>query len=39
MPGASPDGGWTLSQIKPSGILVRDELRAKAPRLIEKEVK
>jgi endoglucanase len=38
-PGASPDGGWTLSQIKPSGILVRDELRAKAPRLIEKEVK
>ena len=38
-PGASPDGGWTLSQIKPSGILVRDELRAKAPRLSEKEVK
>jgi len=38
-PGASPDGGWTLSQIKPSGILVRDELRAKAPKLIEKEVK
>jgi endoglucanase len=30
MPGASPDGGWTLDQIKPSGILVRDELRAKA---------
>lgn len=31
--GASPNGGWTLSQIKPSGILVRDELRAKAPNL------
>lgn len=31
--GASPDGGWALNQIKPSGILVRDELRAKAPDL------
>ena len=30
MQGASPDGGWALSQIKPSGRLVRDELRAKA---------
>ena len=30
MPGASPDGGWTLDQIKPSGLLVRAELRAKA---------
>jgi endoglucanase len=39
MPGASPDGGWTLSQIKPSGILVRDELRARAPKLIDKEAK
>jgi endoglucanase len=29
-PGASPDGGWPLSQIKPSGILVRDELRKEA---------
>ena len=29
--GASPDGGWTLSQIKPSGRLVRGELLAKAP--------
>ncbi len=28
--GASPEGGWTLSQIKPSGLLVRDELRARA---------
>ena len=27
---ASPDGGWALSQIKPSGRLVREELRAKA---------
>jgi endoglucanase len=33
-PGASPDGGWALSQIKPSGILVREELRAKAPKLV-----
>jgi len=31
--GASPNGGWTLSQIKQSGQLVRDELRAKAPNL------
>ena len=31
--GASPNGGWAVSQIKPSGILVRDELRAKAPNL------
>jgi endoglucanase len=30
MQGASPDGGWAVSQIKPSGRLVRDELRAKA---------
>jgi endoglucanase len=30
MPGASPDGGWGLSQIKPSGLLVREELRARA---------
>ncbi|MFD2570767.1 cellulase family glycosylhydrolase [Spirosoma soli] len=29
--GASPDGGWSLSQIKPSGQLVRTELRAKNP--------
>jgi endoglucanase len=29
-PGASPDGGWPLSQIKPSGILVRGELRKAA---------
>ena len=28
--GASPDGGWTASEIKPSGRLVRDELRARA---------
>jgi len=28
--GASPDGGWAESQIKPSGLLVRSELRAKA---------
>lgn len=28
---ASPDGGWSLSQIKPSGQLVRTELRAKNP--------
>jgi endoglucanase len=28
--GASPDGGWSLAQIKPSGLLVRGELRAKA---------
>jgi endoglucanase len=32
-PGASPDGGWALSQITPSGQLVRDELRARAPDL------
>lgn len=31
--GASPDGGWTLSQIKPSGQLVRSDLIAKAPNL------
>jgi endoglucanase len=36
-PGASPDGGWTPGQIKPSGILVREELRARASRLNEKE--
>jgi endoglucanase len=36
-PGASPDGGWKPAQIKPSGILVRDELRAKAPNLVEKD--
>lgn len=28
-PGASATGGWTTAQIKPSGILVRNELRAK----------
>ncbi|HEU5133712.1 MAG TPA: cellulase family glycosylhydrolase [Steroidobacteraceae bacterium] len=33
MPNASPDGGWSTSQIKPSGIIVRNELRAKAPDL------
>jgi len=43
-PGASPDGGWTLAQIKPSGLLVRGELRAKAsssekPGLDKKESK
>jgi endoglucanase len=32
-PGASPDGGWTESQLKPSGVLVRNELRAKAASL------
>lgn len=31
--GASANGGWTLSQIKPSGQLVRNELIAKAPNL------
>lgn len=31
--GASPNGGWTTSQIKTSGQLVRTELRAKAPNL------
>jgi endoglucanase len=36
-PGASPDGGWAINQIKPSGVLVRNELRAKAPRLSKKE--
>jgi endoglucanase len=29
-PGASPDGGWPLSQITSSGILVRSELRKEA---------
>lgn len=29
--GASVDGGWPVSQIKPSGQLVRNELRAKDP--------
>jgi endoglucanase len=38
-PGASPDGGWARGQIKPSGILVRDELRAKARKIVEKEKK
>ena len=38
-PGASPDGGWATSQIKPSGLLVREELRAKAPKLDKKETK
>ncbi len=33
MPNASPDGNWSVSQIKPSGIIVRNELRAKAPDL------
>jgi endoglucanase len=28
--GASPEGGWAVSQIKPSGLLVREELRARA---------
>ncbi len=27
--GASPNGGWTTNQIKPSGILVRNELKAR----------
>jgi len=31
--GASPDGGWSLSQIKPSGQLVRSDSIAKAPNL------
>lgn len=31
--GASPSGGWTTSQIKPSGLLVRSDLIAKAPNL------
>lgn len=31
--GASPNGGWTTSQIKESGQLVRNMLRAKAPDL------
>lgn len=31
--GASPNGGWSLSQIKQSGQLVRAELIAKAPNL------
>lgn len=39
MPGASPDGGWTLEQIKPSGLLVRSELRAKASVPEKKEAK
>jgi endoglucanase len=39
LPGASPDGGWTVSQIKPSGLLIRGELRAKAPKLDNKETK
>ena len=39
MPGASPDGGWTLAQIKPSGLLVRSELRAKAAEIEKKESK
>jgi endoglucanase len=38
-PGASPEGGWTDNQIKPSGILVREELRAKAPTLVKKDAK
>ena len=37
LPGASPNGGWALTQIKPSGILVRDELRAKAAMQSAKE--
>ena len=39
LPGASPNGGWALTQIKPSGILVRDELRARAATLGQKELK
>ena len=31
--GASANGGWTTSQIKQSGQIVRNELRAKAPDL------
>ena len=30
MKGASPEGGWAVTQIKPSGLLVRDELRSRA---------
>ncbi|MEO5561929.1 MAG: cellulase family glycosylhydrolase [Chitinophagaceae bacterium] len=33
--GASPNGGWTISQIKQSGQLVRGELIAKAPDLTD----
>jgi len=39
LPGASPDGGWTTSQIKPSGLLVREELRAKALEQNDKDKK
>ena len=31
-PGASPAGGWTDSQITPSGKLVREELQSKNPK-------
>ncbi|WP_211240573.1 glycoside hydrolase family 5 protein [Adhaeribacter aquaticus] len=31
-PNASPTGGWTDAQITPSGLLVREELRAKNPK-------
>ena len=31
--GASANGGWPVSQLKPSGVIVRTELRAKAPNL------
>jgi len=31
-PGASPTGGWTESQITPSGKLVREELQSKNPK-------
>jgi endoglucanase len=31
-PGANPNGGWTTDEISPSGLLVREELRAKNPK-------
>jgi len=37
--GASPDGGWAESQLKPSGLLVRRELRARALGVEQKETK
>jgi endoglucanase len=30
-PGASTQGGWTTAHLKPSGVFVRNELRAKNP--------
>jgi endoglucanase len=33
-PGASPQGGWSAANLKPSGVFVRNELRSKNPETV-----